>query len=147
MKTSSRRGRDFFHIKYGAGHVQAAIVGLPVALPYIKQDRLRALGITTAARAPQVPEIPSVRETPGLEAYDLGLMYGFLAPPKTPAPIVQRLHAAALEVLRSSDFTQKMIELGLGSPVGNSPAEMLAATRREADMLNGLAKAAGIEPE
>ena len=88
-----------------------------------------------------------MRETPGLEAYDLGLMYGFLAPPKTPAPIVQRLHAAALEVLRSSDFTQKMIELGLGAPIGNSPAAMLAATRREAEMLNSLAKAAGIEPE
>ena len=130
-----------------AGHVQAAIVGLPVALPYIKQDRLRALGITTAARAPQMPEIPSVRETAGLEAYDLGLMYGFLAPPKTPAPIVQRLHAAALEVLRSPEFAQKMIELGLGAPIGNSPAEMLAATRKEIEMLGGLARAAGIEPE
>src|SRR5260221_286687 len=40
-----------------AGHTQAAIVGLPVALPYLKQGRVRALGITTAARAPQLPEL------------------------------------------------------------------------------------------
>ncbi len=130
-----------------AGHTQAAIVGLPVALPYLKQGRLRALGITTAARAPQLPELPSVRETSGLQAYDLGLMYGFLAPPKTPAPILRQLHTAALEVLRSSEFTQKAIELGLGAPIGNSPAEMLAATRKEAEMLSALAKAAGVEPE
>jgi tripartite-type tricarboxylate transporter receptor subunit TctC len=130
-----------------AGHVQAAVVGLPVALPFVRQGRLRALGITTAARAPQLPETPSVRETPGLEAYDIGLMYGFLAPPKTPAPIIQRLHAAALEVLRSPEFGHRLVELGLGGPIGNSPREMTAATRKEIEMLAGLAKAAGIQPE
>ena len=130
-----------------AGHLQAAVVGLPVALPFIKQGRLRALGITTAARAPQLPDTPAVRETPGLEAYDIGLMYGFAAPPKTPAPVIERLHAAALEVLRSAEFKQKLYDLGLGAPIGNSPAEMAAATRKEAAMLAALAKAAGIEPE
>jgi tripartite-type tricarboxylate transporter receptor subunit TctC len=130
-----------------AGHVQAAVVGLPVALPFVRQGRLRALGITTAARAPQLPDTPSVRETPGLEAYDIGLMYGFLAPPKTPAPIVQRLHAAALEVLKSPEFGAKLVDLGLGAPIGNSPAEMTAATRKEIEMLAVLAKAAGIQPE
>ena len=130
-----------------AGHVQAAVVGLPVALPFIKQGRLRALGITTAARAPQLPETPAVRETSGLEAYDIGLMYGFAAPPKTPASVVERLHGAALEVLRAPEFKQKLYDLGLGGPIGNSPAEMAAATRKEAAMLAALAKAAGIEPE
>jgi tripartite-type tricarboxylate transporter receptor subunit TctC len=130
-----------------AGHVQLAIVGVPVALPLVKQGRLRALGITTAARAPQLPDTPAVSETAGLGGYDLGLMYGFLAPSKTPGPIIQRLHRAALEVLRSAEFAQKMIELGLGAPIGNSPAEMLASTRKELEMLGGLAKAAGIEPE
>ena len=130
-----------------AGHVQAAVVGLPVALPFIKQGRLRALGITTAARAPQVPETPSVRETPGLEAYDIGLIYGFLAPPKTPRPIIQRLHAAALDVLKSAEFRDKLVELGLGAPIGNSPTEAVAATRKESEMLAGVAKAAGIQPE
>ena len=130
-----------------AGHVQAAIVGSPIALPYIKQGRLRPLGITTAARAPQLPETPAVRETPGLETYDIGLVYGFVAPPKTPAAIIQRLHAAALEVLRSPEFMQRLYDFGLGPPIGNSPAEMAAATRKEAAMLAALAKAAGIEPE
>jgi len=130
-----------------AGHTQVAIVGLPVALPFIKQGRLRALGITTAARAPQVPETPTVSETSGLATYDLGLMYGFVAPAKTPASIIQRLHASALEVLRTTEFAQKMIELGLGAPIGNSPAAMAAATRKDVEMLGSLAKAAGIEPE
>jgi tripartite-type tricarboxylate transporter receptor subunit TctC len=107
----------------------------------------RCRWITTALRAPQLPDTPAVSETAGLGAYDLGLMYGFLAPSKTPGPIIQRLHRAALEVLRSAEFAQKMIELGLGAPIGNSPAEMLASTRKEIEMLGGLAKAAGIEPE
>ncbi len=130
-----------------AGHTQAAIVGLPVALPLIRQGRLRALGITTAVRAPQLPETPTVSETSGLAAYDLGLMYGFVAPAKTPASIIQRLHASALEVLRTTEFAQKMIELGLGAPIGNSPSAMAAATRKDVEMLGSLAKAAGIEPE
>ena len=130
-----------------AGHVQVGIVGIPVALPFIKQGRLRALALTTAQRAPQLPDTPTVSETRGLESYNLGLEYGFLAPAKTPAPIIQRLHAAAVEVLRSPEFAQRMFELGLSAPIGNSPAEMAAATRKEINMLSGLAKAAGIEPE
>jgi tripartite-type tricarboxylate transporter receptor subunit TctC len=130
-----------------AGHVQVGIVGVPVALPFIKQGRLRALALTTARRAPQLPDTPTVSETRGLESYNLGLEYGFLAPAKTPAPIIQRLHAAAVVVLRSSEFAQRMLELGLSAPIGNSPAEMAAATRREIDMLGQLARAAGIEPE
>jgi tripartite-type tricarboxylate transporter receptor subunit TctC len=130
-----------------AGHTQAAIVGVPVALPLIKQGRLRALGITTAERAPQLPETPSLSETGGLGAYDLGLVYGFVAPAKTPAPIIQRLHTSALEVLRTPEFAQKLVELGMGAPIGNSPAAMAAATRKEIEMLASLAKAAGIEPE
>lgn len=130
-----------------AGHVQVGIVGVPVALPFIKQGRLRALALTTAQRAPQLPDTPTVSETRGLESYNLGLEYGFLAPAKTPAPIIQRLHAAAVEVLRSPEFAQRMLELGLSAPIGNSPAEMAAAARREIDMLGQLARAAGIEPE
>ena len=130
-----------------AGHVQLAIVGVPVALPFVKQGRLRALAVTTAARAPQLPDTPSASETAGLGAYDLSIMYGFLAPPKTPPAIVERLHASALEVLRSSEFEHKMLEIGMGAPIGNSPAAMAASTRKEIAMLAELAKAAGIEPE
>ena len=130
-----------------AGHVQVGIVGVPVALPFIKQGRLRALALTTAQRAPQLPDTPTVNETPGLGSYNLGLEYGFLAPAKTPAPIIQRLHSAAVEVLRSPEFAQRMLELGLSAPIGNNPAEMAATTRKEIDMLSQLARAAGIEPE
>ena len=130
-----------------AGHVQVALVGVPVALPHIKQGRLRALAVTTEARIPQLPETPSVNETGGLEAYALSIMYGFLAPPKTPPAIVERLNASALEVIRSSEFAQKMLEIGVGAPIGNSPAAMAASTRKEIAILAQLARAAGIEPE
>jgi len=130
-----------------AGHVQVAIVGVPVALPHVKQGRLRALAVTTAARAPQLPDTPSANETAGLDAYDLSIMYGFLAPPKTPPAVIERLHASALEVIRSSEFEHKMLEIGMGAPIGNSPAAMAASTRKEIAMLAELAKAAGIEPE
>lgn len=130
-----------------AGHTQAAIVGLPAALPFVKQGRLRALAVTTAVRAPQLPEAPTVSETRDLSSYDLGLMYGFLAPARTPAAIISRLHAAAIEVLRSPEFEQRMIEQGLGSPIANTPAAMASATRKDVEILGSLAKAAGIEPE
>jgi len=130
-----------------AGHVQAAVVGVPVALPLIRQGRLRALGVTSAERAPQLPDTPAVRETPGLAGYDINLWYGLLAPPKTPAPIIEKLHGAAREVLKTGEFAQKLIDLGLGAPMGSTPARMAAAMREEAAMVASLAKAAGIEPE
>ena len=130
-----------------AGHVPVAVVGVPVTLPLIRQGRLRALAVTSAERAPQLPDTPAVRETPGLSGYDINLWYGFLAPPKTPAPIIQKLHGAALEVLKTGEFAQKLIDLGLGAPMGSTPARMAAAMREEAAMVATLAKAAGIEPE
>jgi len=130
-----------------AGHVQVAVVGVPVALPLIRQGRLRALGVTSAERAPQLPDTPAVRETADLAGYDINLWYGFLAPPKTPVPIIQKLHGAALEVLKTEEFAQKLIDLGLGAPMGSSPARMAAAMREEAAMVATLAKAAGIQPE
>jgi tripartite-type tricarboxylate transporter receptor subunit TctC len=130
-----------------AGHVQVAVVGVPVTLPLIRQGRLRALGVTSAERAPQLPDTPAVRETPGLAGYDINLWYGFLAPPKTPTPIIEKLHGAALEVLKTGEFAQKLVDLGLGAPMLSTPARMAAAMREEAAMVASLAKAAGIEPE
>ena len=50
-------------------------------------------------------------------------------------------------MIRSSEFEHKMLEIGMGAPIGNSPAAMAASTRKEIAMLAELAKAAGIEPE
>lgn len=130
-----------------AGHTDAAIVGLPVALPLMKEGRLRALAVSTAKRFPLLPDVPAMRETPGLGDYDLGLVYGFAAPAKTPAAIVARLHAAALVVFAKPEFRQRLLDQGLGDPIGNSPAEMKKATQLDVERIAALVKSAGIEPE
>lgn len=130
-----------------AGHVPVAVVGLPVAIPLVRQGRLRALAVTTAARAPQLPDVPSVAETEGLASYDLGIMYGLLAPAHTPPAVISRLHASAVQVLRTPELTAKIADLGLGPPIANTPEEMAAATRKDVGTLGALVKAAGIAPE
>ncbi len=130
-----------------AGHTQGAIGGLPVALQLVKDGRLRALAVSTAKRFPAMPDVPAMRETPGLEEYDLGLMYGFAAPARTPAPIVARLNAAALAVFKQPEFRKRLLQEGLGDPIGNSPDEMKKATAADMTRLAQLTKAAGIEPE
>jgi tripartite-type tricarboxylate transporter receptor subunit TctC len=130
-----------------AGHTQGAIVGLPVAVQLVKDGRLRALAVSTAQRSPLVPAVPAMRETPGLEGYDLGLMFAFAAPVNTPAPIVARLNAAALAVFRQADFRKRLLEQGLGDPIGNTPEETKTATAADIARLAQLIKAAGIESE
>jgi tripartite-type tricarboxylate transporter receptor subunit TctC len=80
------------------------MLGLPVTLPFINTGRLRALAVAEASRAPQLPDTPSISETKELHAYDLGLTYDFVAPAKTSSGIIERLHAAWLELLNSADF-------------------------------------------
>ena len=60
---------------------------------------------------------------------------------------VVALVAVHMIVLGAANILRVFAELGLGAPIGNTPAQMAAATRKEAEMLAGLAKAAGIEPE
>jgi len=100
-------GGRFVHVPYkgatpavidtAGGHVNGVIMDLPVLIPMIKDGRLRGLAVADVKRAELTPDLPTTKEVglPGVLAFN---WFALMAPVKTPAPIVERLHAAVMQV-------------------------------------------------
>lgn len=85
------------------GHVMLAFVSLPAALPYIKDGRLRALGVVDSKRSSLVPDVPTIAES-GLPGYEVQNWYGVFAPAGTPRDIVNLLNKNIRKVLNISEI-------------------------------------------
>jgi tripartite-type tricarboxylate transporter receptor subunit TctC len=103
------------------GQVNVSFEGLLSTLQYVKAGRLKALGVTTATRSSQLPEVPTIAEA-GLPGYAVNNWYGYLVPAGTPRSIVERLHREIAKALQSPEVKEKLVSGG-AEAVGNSPAE------------------------
>lgn len=88
-----------------AGNVQLGIPTMPAALTFIKAGRVRALGVSTARRASNLPDVPTLDEA-GVKGYDTSLWTGILAPAGTPREIIDRLNAEIAQVLALPDVKE-----------------------------------------
>ncbi|RYX97993.1 MAG: tripartite tricarboxylate transporter substrate binding protein [Comamonadaceae bacterium] len=82
--------------------------------PRIKAGQLRALGITSLARAPELPDVPTVAEQ-GLPKYEVLFWLGLYAPKGTPPEVLQALEQATQKVLASEKVRKKLADLGMAS--------------------------------
>ena len=141
------------HIPYrGGSEVIADILGgridfyfcpLSTALPLIREGHVRALVVSTAKRAADLPEVPTPVDI-GLKDADSAIWFGVLAPSKTPRDIVEKIHAAGVKVLASSATQESLKKLGI-EPMPMTPSEMDDLVRRETAANLELVKAAGIK--
>jgi tripartite-type tricarboxylate transporter receptor subunit TctC len=120
-----------------AGDTDFFICTLPSAITYINSGRLRALGVTTKAPAPQLRGVPPIADT--LEAFEVLSWYGILAPHATPEAIVQMIYRDTKRALQSAELGERYFELGLAA-VGNTPDEFAAAIRNEVALFSNIAK-------
>jgi tripartite-type tricarboxylate transporter receptor subunit TctC len=122
-------GIDIIHVPYKgdgpamqdliAGQIQAVFAQLPGAIGHIKGGTLRALGVTTPARSPMLPDVPAIGELlPGFAAQG---WYGLFLPSGTPADIVQRLNQETNAVLQQPALRERLAEIGT-TPVGGTGA-------------------------
>ena len=125
-----------------AGQVPMAFSGLPQGMPHVRSGRLRALGVTGTARSPIAPDIPTIAEA-GVPGYEVTVLYGFLAPGRTPKAIIDKLHAEIVKALQLPDTRQSLLNLGL-EPVGSTPEYYAATIRREIGKWAQVIKRAGI---
>jgi tripartite-type tricarboxylate transporter receptor subunit TctC len=128
-----------------AGHVSLMTPSILTGLPYVKDGRLRALGVTSAKRAVGAPDIPTIAEA-GVPGYEATQWFGMLAPAGTPADIVNRLHKEIVRVLAIPDMRERFAADG-AEPVGSTPEEFLAYIRAETAKWADVIKQAGIKPE
>ena len=94
-----------------SGQVQFMAESIPQAAQYAKQGRVRALAVTSRARNPALPEVPTLIEV-GLKDFEVVGFYGILAPAGTPKDVVAKLSNAFKSALESPDVRGKMISQG-----------------------------------
>ncbi|MDN3566943.1 tripartite tricarboxylate transporter substrate binding protein [Paeniroseomonas aquatica] len=126
-----------------AGNVKLMFDSLAAALPHIQGGRVKALGVTSAARMPQLPELPTVAEAAGLPGFEVLGWAGLIAPAGTPAPVVARLAAAVLEAVRGAPMAARIIDQG-ATPAPLGPEEFGGFIRSELIKLRAVAQAADV---
>lgn len=93
------------------GQVDFNFDQISVALPYVKEGRLRALAVTTAERVPSMPDVPTFAEA-GISGMEAATFTGLLAPKGTPPDILHRLSAALTKILADPTIIQRFDDLG-----------------------------------
>jgi tripartite-type tricarboxylate transporter receptor subunit TctC len=128
-----------------AGAVQVMFDNMPSALPLARSGRLRALAVTTATRAPALPDVPTLAES-GLPDYETSAWFGIMVPVATPPEIVATLGQAFDRVMRLPDVEQRLAELGAQS-TPDTPAEFAAFIAVETTKWSKLARDAHVTVE
>jgi tripartite-type tricarboxylate transporter receptor subunit TctC len=146
-------GITFTHVPYrGAapalndllgGQVQVMFDNAASSIPHIRDGRLRALGVTTAARVPALPDVPAIAET--VAGYEASNVNGVGVPAKTPSEIGVLLNVAINKVLAEPRTAERFAALG-GSPMIGSNADYLQFLTAETDKWAKVVKAAGLTP-
>ncbi len=99
------------------------------SMPYVRNKRLIALGISTPKPSPLFPGLPTVAAS-GLPGYEADTWYGVLAPARLPTEIVARLNREINAILRAPDMREKLAAQG-AEVAGSTPEEFAAILRRE----------------
>jgi tripartite-type tricarboxylate transporter receptor subunit TctC len=131
-------GVDMFNVSYkgNAPSLNAVLSGetgvmyetLTAALPHIKSGKLRALGVTTARRSSQLPDVPAIGEV--LPGYDVNLWFGVSVPAGTPKEIVERVSADIARVGKMPEVKEKFATLGL-EVAASTPEQTTAMIKSE----------------
>ncbi len=122
-----------------------ATSSMSLVIPHVRAGRLRAIGVTTAARIAVLPDIPTIAEA-GLPGFEAVQWAGLLAPAGTSREIISKLHKEVAAILRSPEARERLARDG-NEVVAGSPEEFAAFIRAEIGKWAKVVKAAGIEPE
>ncbi len=127
------------------GHIDIMFSTISPALPLIRSGKLRAIAISTATRASQLPDVPTIAEA-GVPGYEAASWNGVLAPARTPKPIVDRLNREIAKILQAPDM-QKWFEEDGAAAGGGSPEAFAKLIQDNTTKWATVVKAAGIKPQ
>jgi tripartite-type tricarboxylate transporter receptor subunit TctC len=126
-----------------AGQVDMTLEGITILLPHIRDGKLRALAVTSHARTPLAPDLPTMIEA-GVPGYEVTTFNGVVAPAGTPPAIVQKLNAAINEGMQTPDMHNRLLALGAVT-AANTPAEFAAFMAAEHRKWSELAASAHVK--
>ena len=125
-----------------AGNINLIFATAASAVPHIKSNRLRALGVTTSKRSALVPDLPTIAEA-GVKGFDANNWYGLLVPAKTPRAVINRLNKEVVEVLNLPDVKKILFASGLDA-APTTPEAFGAYIKSEKDKWEKVIKAANL---
>jgi tripartite-type tricarboxylate transporter receptor subunit TctC len=128
-----------------AGRIELVVIGLPAALPQIRNGRVRALAAISPHRLESLPDVPTAAEA-GLANFDVTTWYGILAPAGTPRPIVDRLNRELVAVMNSADMKQKLAAQGTEVRT-STPDEFAAYIKEEIAKWGDVIRKAGLKAQ
>jgi tripartite-type tricarboxylate transporter receptor subunit TctC len=109
------------HVPYGGvpaamtdlitNRIQIVFAGPPIALPFLKESKVKAFAVASRERSATVPDVPTALEA-GLPGFEIATWYGLLAPAGTPNEIVAKLHTTLSRILNDPAIKQKLLDLG-----------------------------------
>ena len=148
----SMTGIDMKHVPYRgggqaindvvAGHVPVYFADAGPAAPLIRAGKLTALGVTTVARAVNLPKVPTLHEA-GLAGYDMNTWQMMVAPARTAEPVIVRLNGALADFMATEDARQHFTSLGM-QPKTSTPGEAHDYIRAEAARWTKIIEGIGI---
>jgi len=147
-------GLEMLHVPYKgtapaltemiAGQVQLMFTSLPSVQPHVTAGRLKLLATGAARRTPAIPDTPTMSET--IPGYELVTWYAVFLPHRTPAAIVNRLHAVLVKILLSPEIERQFAQNGV-EPANSTPQQLAAYMRAETERWGKVIRTSGIRLE
>jgi tripartite-type tricarboxylate transporter receptor subunit TctC len=128
------------------GQIHMMITDAATGLPQVKGGKLRALGVSSAARSPLAPDVPTISEA-GVKGYEMGYWFAAYAPAKTPPAVVKRLNELLVKAAKSDSSKSAFYEPTGTEVFTTSPEELARFQTAESQKWGRIVKAAGIEAE
>ena len=148
-------GIDILHVPYRgagpalndclAGNVSLIVNNFPETVAHVEAGTLRPLAVTTAQRAPQYPNVPTMREA-GVADYEVSAWFGIVVPAKTPRAVIDQIHGVVLQALAQPDVKKRLLDLG-GVVVGSKPEEFEAFYKGEIAKWKPIVESSGAQIE
>ncbi|MCS6922129.1 MAG: tripartite tricarboxylate transporter substrate binding protein [Elioraea sp.] len=113
------------------GHIQMMFPGVPEVPPVVAAGHIRVLAVTSDTRLPAIPDVPTMREL-GFPEFNPRLWYAFVAPARTPAPIIARLHDAFARALHEPAIQERFTGLGFSTEL-RGPEALAQYMRQETE--------------
>ena len=128
-----------------AGQVDTMFDNTPNVLPHVRSGRLKALAISSKARAASAPEVPTVDEA-GVPGYEVNVWFGVLTVAGTPPEIVQRLNTEMVKILNSAEIKERFGKVGV-DVVAGTPEHFARFLKSEVDRWAKVVRDAGIKAD
>jgi tripartite-type tricarboxylate transporter receptor subunit TctC len=124
------------------GDVQMACLPAIAVTPQVASGKVKILAVSTARRSALLPDIPTLKEA-GIDV-EADAWMGLIAPAKTPAAVIARIHDEVADAIKTPEIRQKLATQ-LMEPIGNSPAQFRANINAEITRWAPVIKAADIK--